>query len=184
MTLEEYKEIRKQFDNDEIFERERRRFFAEHPDCPKLQPIERLSLVMRREFAEAIVAGTKTVEIRDAYSVKYQNMLYDKAMLAYEKKHWSDELMQLQLIDFTSNVRPVLSIHFYNYNNSWNLDVECIDNNIAAVTDENAQALHEMYNSDEFDEMLEELNAMNVPNDQRPLFFYFAVGKILDRRNI
>ena len=61
MTLEEYKVLREQFDNEEIYLRERDRFYAEHPDIPKLKPIERLSLVMRREFAEAIVAGTKTV---------------------------------------------------------------------------------------------------------------------------
>ena len=41
-----------------------------------------------------------------------------------------------------------------------------------------------MYNSDEFDELLGYLNAENIPDDQRPCYFYFAVGKILDRRNI
>ena len=185
MTLEEYKVVREQFSDNEIYERERARFFAENPDIPELKPIERLSLVMKREFAEAIVAGTKTVEIRDADSVKYQNMLYSKEMLAWQDAHWDEgELMQLQIMDFTSIVRPVYSIHFYNYNNSWNLDVECIDNNLMLVNDESVKALHDMYNSDEFDELLGYLNSENIPDDQRPCYFYFAVGKILDRRNI
>lgn len=184
MTLEEYKVLRTKFDNDEVFEKERKRFFEEHPDIPKLKPIERLSLVMKREFAEAIVAGTKTIEIRDADSVKYQNMLYDKDMEAYWEAHWDDELMQLQLMDFTSTVRPVFSIHFYNYNNSWSLDVECIENEVIAVNEENVQYLRDTFHSDEFDEVLEDIKKYNVPDDQLPMYFYFAVGKILDRRNI
>ena len=112
-------------------------------------------------------------------------MLYSKEMLAWQDAHWDEgELMQLQIMDFTSIVRPVYSIHFYNYNNSWNLDVECIDNNLMLVNDESVKALHDMYNSDEFDELLGYLNAENIPDDQRPCYFYFAVGKILDRRNI
>lgn len=185
MTLEEYKVLREQFDNEEIYLRERDRFYAEHPDIPKLKPIERLSLVMRREFAEAIVAGTKTVEVRDADSVKWQNTLYSKEMIAYQDEHWDDgELMQLQLMDFTSIVRPVYTIHFYNYNNSWNLDVECIDNEVIVVNDANVQPLRDMYKTDEFDEILADLNADNVPDECRPCYFYFAIGQILDRRNI
>ena len=185
MTLEEYKVVREQFGDNDVYERERSRFFAEHPDIPELKPIERLSLVMKREFAEAIVAGTKTVEIRDADSVKYQNMLYSKEMLAWQDAHWDEgELMQLQIIDFTSFVRPVYSIHFYNYNNSWNLDVECIDNEVIAVNDQQVQRLRDAFKTDEFDELLDYLNAEKVPDDERPCYFYFAVGKILDRRNI
>ena len=185
MTLKEYKALREQFSDSEIFERERARFYAEHPDIPKPKPIERLSLVMKREFAEAIVAGTKTVEIRDGDSVKYQNMLYDKEMLSWQDAHWNEgELMQLQIMDFTSFIRPVLSIHFYNYNNSWSLDVECIDNEVIVVTEGQVQSLREMYRTDEFDELLEYLNAENVPDEERPSYFYFAVGKILDRKNI
>lgn len=184
MTLKEYQAIRTRFDNEEVRVEQMKRFFSEHPDCPRPKPIERLSLVMKKEFALEIIAGTKTVEIRDAGSKKYCDMLYDKEMLAYEDKHWDDELMRLQLIDFTSNVRPVLSIHFYTYNNSWSMDVECIDNDIMQVTDAHVQALRDKYNCYEFDELLAELDADRVPDDARPFFFYFAVGKILERRNI
>lgn len=184
MTLEEYKVVRTNFDNPEIYKKEMDRFFAEHPECPIVQPIEKLSLVMKKEFALEILAGTKTLEIRDAESKKYQDMLYDKEMLAYEEKHWDDELMRLQLIDFTSNVRPVMSIHFYTYNNSWSLDVECVNNGVMQVTNEQVDTLRKLYKSNEFDDLLADLNAKRVPNEDRPYFFYFAVGDIIARRNI
>ena len=184
MTLKEYQEIRTRFDNEEIYNTQMERFFTEHPDCPKPKPIERLSLVMKKEYAQEIIDGTKTVEIRDAGSKKYQDMLYDKEMLAYEEDHWDDELMRLQLLDFTSDIRPVLSIHFYTYNNSWSMDVECIDNDIMVVNDEQVGDLRQAFACNEFDELLEDLNRDNVPEEERPCFFYFAVGKILDRRNI
>lgn len=185
MTLNEYQVLRAQYeDNEELFLAEQDRFFNEHTDCPRPHPIKRLSLVMKKEYAEEILTGTKTVEIRDAASKKYCDMLYDKAMLDYEEKHWDDELMRLQLIDFTSNVRPVLSIHFYTYNNSWSLDVECLDNGVMQVTRGQVQNLKDAYNSNEFDGMLADLEALQVPDEDRPFFFYFAIGKILDRRNI
>ena len=184
MTLKEYQQIRTKFDDEAIYKAQKERFFAEHPDCPLPKPIERLSLVMKKEFALEIINGTKTVEIRDADSKKYNDMICDKEVMAYEDKYWDDELMRLQLIDFTSNVRPVYSIHFYTYNNSWSMDVECIDNNIIQVTKESVEFLRQAYNCNEFDELLEMLDKDGVPDEERPYFFYFAVGKILERRNI
>jgi hypothetical protein len=89
MTIKEYQSLQEQFTDPKVFERERARFFKEHPDCPKPKPIECLSLVMRKEYADEIIAGTKTVEVRD-FSEYYQNRLYDKEFLAYEEKHLDD----------------------------------------------------------------------------------------------
>lgn len=184
MTLKEYKEIRTHFDNEAIYKEQMERFFNEHPECPVVKPIERLSLVMKKEFAQEIIDGKKTIEVRDAESKKYYDMLYDKDMLAYEEKYWDDELMRLQIIDFTSSVRPVLSIHFYTYNNSWSMDVECVDNGVIIVNDEQVGGLKQVFPNDEFDELLEDLNKNGVPEEERPYFFWFAVGKIVERRNI
>ena len=184
MTLEEYKTIREKFDDLSFYTQEQERFFKEHPDCPRPKPVDRLSLVMKKEYAQEIIAGTKTVEIRDGYSKKYQDMLIDKDVAAYMDAHWDDELMRLQMIDFLSEVRPVFTIHFYTYNNSWSMDVECIENALIPIVDEEVQYLRDEFHSNEFDELLAELKANNVPEDQRPMFFYFAVGKILERRNI
>ena len=178
MSIEEYMDLRSKFTPDSpVYKQMRNKFFEEHPDCPKPQPIECLNLIMRREFAEEILAGTKRVEIR-SYSPHYSDRLYDKNVLAYEDKHWDDELMRMQMIDFNDSVRAVKIIHFHNYNNSWFLDVECIDNNTVLLVDEQVEFLREEYGCHEFDEELEQLNRLDAK--KRPSYFYFALGRILD----
>ena len=177
MNLNEYKALQPSFSDQQIFDEARRKFFEEHPDCPKPKPIECLNLIMRREFAEEILAGTKTVEVR-SYSKHYAERQYDKDVLAYEDKHWDDELMRLQMLDFNDSVRAVKKIHFHNYNNTWFLDVECIDNNTVLMVDEQVRYLQNEYDCHEFDEELAELNKRKA--EYRPMYFYFAIGKIID----
>ena len=177
MTIKEYQKLQAQFSDPDVFEKARKQFFEEHPDCPRPKPVECLNLIMRREFAEEILAGTKKVEIR-SYSQHYCGRLYDKEVLAYEDAHWDDELMRMQMIDFNDSVRAVKKIHFHNYNNSWFLDVECIDNNTVLLVDEQVKYLQDEYDCHEFDEELARLNKRRSAD--RPAYFYFAVGRILD----
>ena len=177
MSIEEYMDLRSQFKPDSpVYEAAREKFFEEHPDCPRPKPIECLNLIMRREFAEEILAGTKKVEIR-SYSQHYVDRLYDKEVLAYEDKHWDDEVMRMQMIDFNDSVRAVKKIHFHNYNNSWYLDVECTDNNTVIVKDDQVRYLQEEYGCHDFDDELAALNRRKA--EDRPIYFYFAVGQIL-----
>jgi len=97
-TLEEYKKLREKFEDPDVFEAEKNKFLQEHPDCPKEKSIERLSLVMRKEFAQAIIDGKKTVEIRDGFSKKYQDMLYDKEFFFASE---SRLLLQLHQVLYT-----------------------------------------------------------------------------------
>lgn len=177
MTTEEYLELQAKFADPAVFDAARKQFFEEHPDCPKPKPVECLNLIMRKEYAEEILSGQKTVEIR-AYSQHYCDRLYDKDVLEYENLHWDDDLMRMQMIDFNDSVRAVKKIHFHNYNNSWFLDVECIDNNTVVLNDEQVGFLQDEYNCHEFDEMLADLNKRKAK--ERPIFFYFAVGRVLD----
>ncbi len=176
MKLQEYKIIRKRFGDPTVFHAARKQFFEEHPDCPRPKPIECLDLIMRREFAQQIVEGTKRVEIR-SYSSHYFNRLYDKAVLDYEDKHWDDELMKLQMIDFNDSVRAVKKIHFHDYGKTWFLDVECIENNTVVLVDDQVQFLQDEYGFHDFDEELAGLNKRKAK--ERPIFFYFAIGRIL-----
>ena len=177
MSIEEYMDLRSKFTpGSPMYEQMRKEFFEQHPDCPRPKPIECLNLIMRREFAEEILAGTKKVEIR-SYSQHYVDRLYDKDVLAYEDKHWDDEVMRMQMIDFNDSVRAVKKIHFHNYNNSWFLDVECVDNNTVLLVNEQVKYLQDEYGCHEFDEELERLNRRNA--EERPTYFYFAIGETL-----
>jgi len=176
MTKKEYLELQKQFDNDEVFDNARKAFFEAHPDCPHPKPIEKLDLVMKKEFAREILAGTKKVEIR-SYTDFYTSRLYDKDVLAYEEDHWDNELLRMQMIDFNDSVRAVKTIHFHDYGNTWYLDVECPDNNTVVLVDDQVKYLQEQYDFHDFDEELADLNSADAT--ERPIYFYFAIGKIL-----
>lgn len=182
-TIEEYINLQQKFDDPVIYNQEFNKFYEEHPDAPRPKPIEKLSLVMKKVFAEQIISGEKKIEIR-AEGPKYYSMMMDHDTIDYMEKNADDELMFLKMFDFMYPTRPVKTIHFYTYNNSWSMDVECEYNWKMAVTDKNVNDLHEMYDCHEFDELLEELNAQNIPEENRPVFYCFAIGNIIERRNI
>ena len=52
-----------------------------------------------------------------------------------------------------------------------------MDNNTIVVNDEQVGYLRAEYGCHEFDEELERLNKRNAKD--RPIYFYFAIGKIL-----
>lgn len=176
MTMKEYLKLQKKFNDSEFFNQCRMEFFEAFPDCPRPKPIEKLDLVMRKEYAKEIMAGTKTVEVR-SYSDFYVSRLYDKDVLDYEDKHWDDEVMRMMMVDFNDSVRAVRTIHFHDYGKTWYMDVECIDNNTVLINDEQVGYLQEEFDCHEFDEELADLNAAKAT--ERPIYFYFAVGKIL-----
>ena len=65
--------------------------FMEKYKAPACEPIEVLDLIMRREFAEAILNGEKKVEVRNC-SDHYFNRLTDKKV-----NQWMTELAMSQI---------------------------------------------------------------------------------------
>lgn len=173
-------EIQAELDRDE--------FLAKYPDAPVSEDIECLNLIMRKEFAMQILRGEKKVEIR-AYSQFYYNRLFDKTVMEWGDKK-AEEMQKngvdegivnafvADCVDFLSPLRRVKKIHFHNYDNTWYLDVECVDNYQLAVVREQVEELQELYDCHEFDEMLEDLEKKK--DKERPLYFYFVVGKVID----
>ncbi len=150
-------------------------FKERYPDMPKAKDIECLNLVMKREYAEQILRGEKKLEFR-AYSKHYHERLIDKDLA-----NWVDEHPEITEEEMDENIdlfRRVKKIHFYNYNNTWHLDVKCEDNHIVAVTRPNVEFLQKEYGCHEFDEMLEDFE--NKKDPMRPMFFYFVCGEVLD----
>lgn len=153
------------------------KFLEEHPDYPIPEPIACLNLIMKREFAEAIVKGAKKVEIR-AYTQHYVNRLYDAKTEDFVERHKEEP----DILFWCDTLRSVEKIHFHNYNNTWSLDVECTLNDLVAPTDDGIAMLHEEYDCHELDEIHRKLKREGA--DEVPLFFYFELGNIIERKNI
>ena len=151
-------------------------FYNENPDCPQARDIESLNLIMKRNFAEAIKAGEKTVEFR-AYSPHYCDRLFDRDVERYISLHKDDKKVSEMIDDgIITPMKIVRNIHFHNYNNSWFLDCECIANGVISIVKEDIKFLQDKFNCHELDADLARLEAMKVKD--RPLIFYFAIGKI------
>lgn len=154
---------------DLVINQEKKAFFEKYPEVKRSENIKCLDLLLKKEFAEAIIKGEKTVEFRN-YSKHYQDRLYDKALLDYGDKNIPDEDMY-DFVDFARPLRKVETIHFHT------LDVEVIDNWTVAVNKDEVENLQMDYDCHELDALLEDLEKQKAKG--RPIFFYFALGKIL-----
>ena len=152
--------------------------FIEKYDAPQPETVRVLNLLMRKEFAQAIVNGEKKVEIR-AFSEHYFDRLTDKKVDKWMTEHRDKKDMDMEAFnEFMCATRPVARIHFHNYNNSWFLDVTCTENALVGLTDEVVADLQNRLDCHEFVEMVASFQAKNDPN--RPLFYYFVIGDIIE----
>ena len=138
----------------EQFDKGLAEFKKKYPEYKDAKPIERLNLIMRKEFAMQILRGEKNVEFR-AFSEHYINRLIDKDLDNFIAKYLGTE-NEDEVCFYTNHVRPVKVIHFHNYSNSWHLDVECERNDFVSLTDGDVKFLNEEYGCHELDDMLKD----------------------------
>jgi hypothetical protein len=168
-----YKDIKTKEEFDEALAE----YMAKNPALKKAKPVECLNLIMRKQFAQQIVDGTKKVEFR-AFSQHYVDRLIDQDVDNWMTDHVDDE----EAMFFANHVRPVKKIHFHNYNNSWSLDVECVRNDYCAPCQKDIDFLHEKWDCHELDEMCKDFDRKKAT--ERPMFFFFVVGKILNKQGL
>lgn len=155
-----------------------------YPDGKSSVEVEALSLIMRKEFAQQIVDGTKKFEVRDGSS------FYNKIFLNPKKKEEFETFLKTgehpkseawyDIHYYTRDVSELPGwVHFHNYSNSWSLDVEIVDVCLAVVEEGYNNVLHKI-GCHELDEVVKECK----DEETFPLFYIITLGDIVNRHNI
>jgi len=144
----------------------------------KGQEIEAYALIMKKENALEILSGKKTVEFRQ-FSPKY-----DKMFTNFEQIKKNEDLIAQGREDeclppFNTDVE---AIHFYNYNNTWHLDVLIDEIGVVDITEEGAKFMAEEFGCHELDDQWQQFT--HLPKDQRPYMFYLHIDEIVDHRGL
>lgn len=181
--LESYKELRKRFTSEVVFDRAREAFFRDHPDCPRPKPIRHIELLAHIPYEahmpypfEAVAEGY-TRAVLFPYTEEYEDIFCDKEVMTYEKEHWDDELMRLQMMDFNSFIRPIDTMLLHSPHRTWRVECKCEENGVVRLDDEDMDYLKKFFGYHGHDEELKRLNEENVQD--RPKFFYVGIGIIL-----
>lgn len=138
------------------------------------QPKEAFNLILRREYAEQILAGSKTVEFRSD-SDYYFDMFVDKEIAEHNKANgavYGDDNWEFWFKD-------VRYIHFHNYNNTWFLDVAIKEIGQFMLDSEDVEYYAEDY--PDFAELLAQAQANDkLPIEARPMMYFLAIDKVID----
>lgn len=162
--------------SEEEYEEERDRFRKKHPDLPEPQPMECLDLIITRQMAQQIIDGTLTVDYR-ADCQYYCDMLIDDDVWDYCQAHRDDEELDACLRIFYSDTRPVDTIHYHDFNNTWYLDVEVDYNDVCEAIKNYHDVMREEFES----RFLADKVKWQKANPLAPIrtYFFFAIERVI-----
>lgn len=133
---------------------------------------EAYDLVMRRENAQAIIDGKKTIEIR-SFNSHYMSLFYDKE----KRKNFDPSDLNAE-----EPFKDIQFVRFHNYNYSWYLDVQ-IDEIGSVILDKTGiMGLQRDFNYHELDSEIERYK--DTPEEEIPIVFYMHIAEIVGRKAI
>lgn len=120
-------------------------------------------LIMKREFAQQILDGTKQVEYR------FPSPHNLSILFKYDRK--KDDVIGKKDVEF---------IHFSTYNKSFFLDVHVKEMGFVAITRKNAEIFKEKYNSWDIEYECEYCEEEGIPEDDRGDWIYLVIDALVD----
>lgn len=159
------------------FENKEKEFYTLFPDSPRAVEIERLNLILKREYAIDILTGAKKFEWRNV-SDYYIKRLCAKGYFEWAEKHVDNPKYQ-ELVPYADYINDVRTIHFHDYNNEWFIDVECEGVYEVYATEENAKFFREELNCHDLDEEAAWC-AEHCAEGEETLLFALELGNVID----
>ena len=144
----------------------------------KGQEIDAHALVMTKENALEILKGKKNVEFR-RFSPKYDKMFTDFKQIELNNMLKEQGREEECKPPFRTDIGAV---HFYNYNNTWHLDVLIDEIGIVEISQEGAQFLADEYGCHELDDQWQQFT--HLPAEQRPFMFYLHIEEIVGHEGL
>jgi hypothetical protein len=130
--------------------------------------VEAYDFLMKKENALDIISGKKKIEVR-SFSPYYYKLLVDREQEMKNKENPDDYIVPVRTdIEF---------IHFHNYNNSWFLDVKINEIGLSMMDKEDIEMLAEEFDFHDFDNEWQQYE--KLIDEEKPLFFWFAIEKII-----
>lgn len=138
---------------------------------------EAYDLLMKRDNANDIISGRKTVEIR-SFNGHYVRMFTDK-----EQQRKNDELRKAGREDeCIEPLKGVQYIRFHNYNYSWMLDVKIDEIGISSVCKEDIEDLAERFGFHDYDNEWQQYEDKDF--EDKPIFYWLHIKEIISRKDI
>lgn len=163
------------FKTTEEYEAAKAAYIKAHPEYREAKPIDCLNLVMKKVWAKKILKGEKPLEYR-SFSQFYCSRLLDSELTEFISKNVNDE----EVMCFYNDLRPVKKIHFYDYGRTWFLDIKCKLVDTFVLKRDDIEYLQKKYGVHDFDDDLEIMEKAGIPVNERPMFFYFVCGEVID----
>lgn len=120
---------------------------------------EAFNLLLKKQFAYAILTKQKTMEFRDFFSDHLLSMFYKET-----KNQKSPDYMV---------ARDIRCIHFHDYNNSWFLDVLIEGVDAMAIHPDNREYFHS-HDCHEFDEEMDALETAKTDHHDKDVRWFIV----------
>jgi hypothetical protein len=142
------------------------------------QEVEAYALIMRKVHALDILSGEKTLEIR-AFNTKNESLFTDPEKVKHNEKLRAEGRDDECVAPLRTDVEYV---HFYDYRNTWHLDVAIDEIGTAWMLKEDIEFLNKEFNFHDYDNEWQQF--VNTPIDDVPMFFYLHIAKVVSHHGL
>lgn len=155
-------------------------FFDRYPECPRPKHIHRFDWVISKQIAMDIDNGQRECVVEPYMPELDATLIDSKAESFYNwaLKNHVEEAVNNHNIIYSDDV-SIETIHFHDKDNTWHLDVDCDYNGHLIATSEAVDEKRDSIGLRDLDDIVRILDKARIPEEGRPMFFYFHVEAII-----